>query len=278
MTDDLSNQTLFGFKRSVKLKRIALDLCARIQAQLKIVHVDDPNAYHYQEKIYKNYLEHVKLNRKLRKESATTGQEIQVEYQLEEGPLLATLTKILNAVPVPVGIIAGTSNRYGLGRLRAGARIKGLVACTPHPVFVFGLRCIRHFHLSKSELFGITVVCDTGYLTEVQVDTLKNLIKTFGAQLKIIIFPRRASIFRRSFEALGFFAVRGKKIPLSEFKIHFPDAEIESPKKVVSVRRSILKEIHRQRPVVIAVPEHFRISPFYIAQRVTIPVVPLRDL
>lgn len=277
LADDLSNQSLFGFKRSLRLKQIALEFCARIGTALKIVHVDDPQIHHYQVPLYKNYLDHGKLNQKTRYEKSSLGSEIKVEYQLKEGEAIQTLAGILEKAP-SVGIIAGTSNRYGLGRLRIGSRIKRLVTSTHHPVFIFGLKAIRNYHYSSADDFRILAVCDSRLLTERQIKTLKHLVQLFHAKLKIVVDEKPLSFSQRVY--LGWRKWRRyplQTLDLQQIRERLPAAEVLTLGNS-SFKKNFFAEIRTAFPSVIAVPESFGLSPFYVARRGSIPVVPLRDL
>jgi nucleotide-binding universal stress UspA family protein len=275
LADDLSNQSLFGFKRSLKLKRIALQFCAHINASLRIVHIDDPNQFEYQEPLYKKYLEHVKLNRKKRIEKAANNREVQVEYQLEEGEPIAKLAEILTTEPEPIAIIAGTSNRFGLGRLRIGSRVRRLVRSTKHPVFIFGLKAIRNFEYAEN-YFRITAVIEADSLTNSQIETLRELTEMFSAQLKIIIVRTRSTLRLKLKNWIKLILGQELRVvDLTALKSQFPTAEILMPAQK-SPKRLVLRAVLASQPHVVAVPEYFSISPFSIARSSTIPVVPLR--
>ncbi len=279
LADDLSNQSLFGFRRSLRLKQISLQFCYRIGADLKIIHVDSPKSFQYQEPLYKKYLDYTKLNRKIRYETLPEGIKVKVEYLLEEGEPIATLAKALEKGPTPVGIIAGTSNRFRMGAFRIGSRTKGLVAATQLPVFIFGIGAIKNFDYHAKEEFRITLVVDSGVMTDFQIKTLKSIATLYKAKLDIVVFGTHARWLRKLSRFVGsFFRKPPSTNDMKKLKSVFPDASFRQLKSGFSLRRSLLKEMRGSRPHVIAVPEDFSISPFAIARRSKIPVVPLRGL
>jgi len=279
LADDLSNESLFGFKRSLKLKQIALEFCAQIGAHLRIVHIDDPAFFKYQESLYKKYLDHAKLNQKVRIEKLSNGEEVRVEYWLEDGDAIESLTKILESVPQPLATVAGTSNRYGLGRLRTGSRIKRLVKCTTLPVFIFGLKAIRHFEYKKGEAFKICALFDMNRsVGEGPTKTLQQLTQIFQSDLKIIVFKRKQNIFTEIWnKIISLIKKPQPALQLESLRAKFPFAEIEIRSHAIT-KKNIMEQVRESCAHLVTVPENFPVSPFYIARRSSNPVMPLRDL
>lgn len=276
LADDLSNQSLFGFRRSLRLKLIALQLCQRSGAELKIVHVDHPKTFQYQEPLYKKYLEHVRLNRKIRFETMPDGNKVRVEYVLEEGEPISTIVNKIEKSP-PVSVIAGTSNRFRMGAFRIGGNTKRLVNSTTQPVFIFGLGAIKSFEYSAKDDFRITVVIDSGLVTDHQWKVLKTTVALYKAKLEIVLFKRREGLLDKIHRWwTGLFHRLPVSVDVKKLKTIFPEAHFKQLKSGFSLKRSLLKEVRRSKPHLIAVPEDFGISPFAIARRSKIPVWPLR--
>jgi nucleotide-binding universal stress UspA family protein len=276
LADDLSNQSLFGFRRSLRLKQIALQFCHRIGAELKIVHVDHPKSFQYQEPLYKKYLDHVRLNRKIRYHTLPEGIKIRVEYVLEEGEPISTIVQKIDKSP-PVSVIAGTSNRFRMGAFRIGSRTKLLVNSTTQPVFIFGIGAIKTFDYHAKEDFRITVVVDSGVVTDYQLKSIKSIAALYKAKLEVVIFSNKATLLYKIYRwFIGLFSSPPPGVDVKKLKTVFPEAHFKNIKSGFSLKRSLLKEVRRSRPHLIAVPEDFGISPFGIARRSKIPVWPLR--
>jgi nucleotide-binding universal stress UspA family protein len=276
LADDLSNQSLFGFRRSLRLKQIALQFCQRIGSELKIVHVDHPKAFQYQEPLYKKYLDHVRLNRKIRYETMPEGNKVRVEYVLEEGEPISTILEKMKKSP-PVSVMVGTSNRFRMGAFRIGGRAKRLVTSTTLPVFIFGIGAIKNFEYQANEEFRILFIVDTGVVTDHQLKSLKSIASLYRAKLEVVFFGRKATWFQSLQRwVLGLFQKPPPSVDFEKLKKVFSEAGFKSIKSGFSLRLSLSREVRRVRPHLVAVPEDFGISPFVIARRSKIPVWPLR--